>query len=253
VSHDFDTTILNHVSHRPWPMAQTPWVMTQTWHDLLFAHWRIDPSLLRPKVPPPFELDLFDREAWIGIVPFRMSNVGPRGVASLPWVSEFPELNVRTYVRVGDRPGVYFFSLDAGSALAVRAARFLLNLPYFAAAMNVTASGTEIAYESRRLDNEQAELRADYGPVGAVFEAAEGALEYFLTERYCLYHVTRHGTPYRMEIHHPSWPLQRAQAEIRRNGMAAASGLTLDDAPPLLHFVKRQDVVAWAPTRLRQA
>jgi hypothetical protein len=252
VGHDFDTTILKRVSHRPWPLAETPWVMTQTWHDLLFAHWRIDRSVLRSKVPPPFELDLFDGEAWIGIVPFRMTNVGPRGVPSLPWVSEFPELNVRTYVRVGDRPGVYFFSLDAGSAIAVRAARLLLNLPYHAALMNVTAKGSDIAYESRRVNNAQAELRADYRPVGTAFEPVEGSLEYFLTERYCLYHVTRHGTAYRLEIHHPLWRLHHAEAEIVRNGMAAASDLTLDDAAPLLHFVKRQDMVAWAPTRLGQ-
>lgn len=227
--------------------------MTQTWHDLLFAHWRIDPSVLRSKVPPAFELDLFDGEAWIGIVPFRMTNVGARGVPALPWVSEFPELNVRTYVRVADRPGVYFFSLDAGSATAVRAARLLLNLPYHTAAMAVTARSSDIAYESRRVDNARAELRADYRPVGTVFEPLEGSLEYFLTERYCLYHVTRHGTPYRLEIHHPPWRLHQAEAEIVRNEMAAASGLTLDDAPPVLHFVKRQDMVAWAPTRLRQS
>ena len=113
----FDYGILNQTAHRPWPMPTSPWVMTQTWHDLLFAHWPVDGVRLRALVPAEFPLDLYDGQAWLGIVPFRMANVGPRGVPSLPGVSAFPELNVRTYVRVADRPGVYFFSLDAASAL----------------------------------------------------------------------------------------------------------------------------------------
>ena len=128
--HEFDASIVRRAEHRPWPLPEAPWVMTQTWHDLLFAHWPIDPARLRAMVPREFELDLFDRHAWLGVIPFQMTNVAPRGVPSLPWVSAFPELNVRTYVRVGDRPGIYFFSLDAGSSLAVKTARALFNLPY---------------------------------------------------------------------------------------------------------------------------
>ena len=127
--HDFDTSIVQQTNHRPWAMPDAPWFMTQTWHDLLFAHWPVDPDPIRARLPHTFELDLFDAQAWIGVVPFHMTNVAPRGVPSMPWLSAFPELNVRTYVQVGGRPGVYFFSLDAGSRLAVRAARALLNLP----------------------------------------------------------------------------------------------------------------------------
>src|SRR5215217_8155417 len=119
VNHDFDASITTRVALRPWPMPRRPWVMTQTWHDLLFAHWRLDPAAVRPLVPEPFELDTFDGAAWIGVVPFHMTNVAPRGTPALPWLSHLPELNVRTYVRVGDRPGVYFFSLDAARAVAV--------------------------------------------------------------------------------------------------------------------------------------
>ena len=115
MSHDFNTAILTEVAHRPWAMPPRPWVMTQTWLNLLFAHWPMDPRALRSKVPSAFELDVIDGDAWIGVVPFYMTNVTARGLPSVPKVSEFPELNVRTYVRVGDRPGVYFFSLDAGS------------------------------------------------------------------------------------------------------------------------------------------
>ncbi len=247
MNHDFNTAILQDVAHRPWKMPSSPWVMTQTWHDLLFAHWPVDPAALRARVPADFPLDLYDGQAWIGVVPFRMTNVAPRGVPSLPWVSEFPELNVRTYVRVGDRPGVYFFSLDAGSALAVQAARALLNLPYFTATMTAVRTGDAVEYACRRDSDADAVFDAVYEPIGPAVAPAPGSLEYFLTERYCLYHRHHLGGPYRLEIHHPPWPLQPARARITRNTMAQASGLVLPDQPPLLHFVKRQDMVAWAP------
>jgi len=229
---------------RPWPMPDRPWLMTQTWHDLLFAHWPIDPSQLRGKVPDVFDLDLFGGQGWIGVVPFCMTNVSPRGVPSLPSVSEFAELNVRTYVTIGGKPGVFFFSLDAASALAVKAARVLLNLPYFTASMRIDRSGSTVRYASSRLDGD-AELIAEYSPTGPSSAPAMGSLEYFLTERYCLYHIDRRGRPYRLEIHHPPWPLQPAAATVTRNTMAAAAAIVLPDRPPLLHFSKRQDMVAW--------
>jgi uncharacterized protein YqjF (DUF2071 family) len=179
-----------------------------------------------------------------------MTNVAPRGVPSLPWLSEFPELNVRTYVRVGERPGVYFFSLDAGSALAVQTARTLLNLPYHSASMTVSAERGSIRYESQRSGEPGARFSATYRPVGPVRRAARGTLEYFLTERYCLYNLHHNGEPYRLEIHHPAWPLQSAEATFDRNTMAEAAGLVLGGTAPLLHYAHRQDMVAWPPAGL---
>jgi uncharacterized protein YqjF (DUF2071 family) len=249
--HDFNRSIMSEVSHRPWPMPDAAWVMTQTWHDLLFAHWPVDAGQLRRHVPSEFDLDLFDGQGWIAIVPFHMTNVAPRGVPSLPWISEFPELNVRTYVRVNDRPGIYFFSLDAGSTLAVRAARVLLNLPYFSAAITVASRADSISYNSRRDGSSPpAVLSVTYRPTGAPFEADTGSLEYFLTERYCLYNLNHRGAPYRLDIHHPPWLLRAADAEFTRNTLASAAGLSLPDVAPLLHFAKRQDMVAWPPAAL---
>ncbi len=247
---DFNTAILHETAHRPWPVPDSPWVMTQTWHDLLFAHWPVNPQDLQAKVPAAFPIDLFEGTAWIGIVPFRMTNVAPRGVPSMPWISEFPEVNVRTYVRVGQRPGIFFFSLDAGSSVAVHAARTLLNLPYYSAAMTVMAVSAAVDYHSQRTDDPSAMLAARYGPTGPPSFAAAGSLEYFLTERYCLYNLDHVGRPYRLEIHHPPWPLQSAQAQFRCNTMAEVNGLSLPDALPLLHFARRQDMVAWVPERL---
>jgi uncharacterized protein len=248
--HDFEASIVDQTAHRPWPLPDGPWVMSQTWHDLLFAHWPLAAEPVRAKVPGRFELDVFEGQAWLGIVPFRMTNVAPRGVPALPWISEFPELNVRTYVRVGDRPGIYFFSLDAGSVLAVKAARALLNLPYHAAEMTVTPGVSEIDYRSRRTSAPSARLETTYQPVGPAFNAAPGTLEHFLTERYCLYHLDHGGAPYRLDIHHPPWSLQPAEATFRHNTMAAVNELSIGKEPPLLHFARRQDMVAWSPTQL---
>ena len=247
-SGDFNRGILEERTHRPWPMPARPWIMTQTWHDLLFAHWPLAPEVLGHRIPGPVQLDLFDGRAWIGIVSFYMTNVAARWTPALPGVSAFPEVNVRTYVRVADQPGVFFFSLDAGSRLAVWAARWALNLPYYFASMTVETFASDTEYRSSRAA--QAEWVAGYRPAGPVFHASPGSLEYFLTERYALYALDRGGRPYRLQIHHPPWPLQPAEAEIGRNTMAEAAGLALADTAPLLHFSKRQDMVAWPPERI---
>jgi uncharacterized protein len=248
-NHDFDSSILEQTGHRPWPMPDSAWVMTQTWHDLLFAHWPVPPQLLQEKVPAPFELDLFGGTGWLGIVAFHMTNVAPRAVPSLPWVSEFPELNVRTYVTVAGRPGVYFFSLDASSGLAVQTARALLNLPYYTATMSVVSDDNGVEYRSSRDEDETMAFQAAYRPTGDVLVPSPGTLEYFLTERYCLYHHTGSGRPYRLEIHHPAWQLQAAVAEIAVNTMGRGLGVGTEP-PALLHYARRQDMVLWPPSML---
>jgi hypothetical protein len=246
----FNHDILHISAHRPWPMPASPWVMTQTWNDLLFAHWPVDAAILRDKVPSGFELDEFDGQAWLGVVPFYMTNVSPRGVPNLPWISEFAELNVRTYVRVGGDPGVYFFSLDAANPVAVGVARTMFNLPYFSADMSVDERDGWIHYTSRRSSSLVAEFVARYRPTGAVHAPVAGTLEHFLTERYCLFTVDRSFHACRVDIHHPPWPLQLAEAEITVNTMADASGIRLPAVAPLLHFSKRQDMVGWMLHRL---
>lgn len=228
-------------------MPDSPWIMTQTWHDLLFAHWPVAADVLRSHVPAGFEIDLYDDRAWIAVVPFHMTNVAPRGVPALPWVSAFPELNVRTYVRVHGRPGVYFFSLDASNPVAVGVARTLVHLPYFTADMKVEHAGGWIHYHSRRTsaDAPPAEFESRYRPVGPARPSVEGTLEYFLTERYCLFTVDDQFRACSLEIHHPPWLLQSAEAEIVDNTMTEAVGIHLPSIAPLLHFSKRQDMVAW--------
>ena len=217
--------------------------MAQTWHDLLFAHWPVDEKLLRPLVPPELPLDTFQGQAWVAVAPFRMSGIRARGLPPLPGTSHFPELNVRTYVTYRGKPGVYFFSLDAGNLLAVWAARRFYHLPYFHAEMSTTQSGEEIIYSSRRRSG-AAELRGVYRPITPVRLRQRGTLEHWLTERYCLYTVNA-GRIHRAEIHHAPWPLQDAEAQIELNTMATATGISLPSSSPLLHFAKRLDVIIW--------
>ena len=217
--------------------------MAQTWHDLLFAHWPVDARALRPLVPSALELDLFETCCWVGVAPFRMSNIHARGLPPFPGLGAFPELNVRTYVTLGNKPGVYFFSLDAANFVAVWGARMFYRLPYFAARMACVARGEEILYRSRRRSG-GAEFRARYQPIAPVRLREKGALEHWLTERYCLY-ATAAGRVFRAEIHHQPWPLQDAEAEIEGNSMASAAGIELPQRPPLLHFARKLEVLIW--------
>jgi uncharacterized protein YqjF (DUF2071 family) len=224
--------------------------MTQTWNDLLFAHWPVAPSSLRSLVPTQLPLDTFDQQCWLAVTPFHMSNVRARSIPALPGLSRFPELNVRTYVTVDGKPGVYFFSLDAANLPAVWAARKFYRLPYFHARMSVSVNEHGISYESRRY-TDNAELRAHYSATSPVQLRDPGTLEHWLTERYCLYTVTN-GNLYRAEIHHAQWPLQDAEAEIERNTVASAAGIQLPGTKPLLHFSKKLDVLIWPLRQIQQ-
>ncbi|MGA2812493.1 MAG: DUF2071 domain-containing protein [Candidatus Acidiferrum sp.] len=239
-------------AHRPWPLPAGPWVMAQSWHDLLFAHWPVPVQALRPLVPAGLEVDVFGGSAWLGVVPFRMSGVRLRATPALPWLSHFPELNVRTYVQREGKPGVWFFSLEAGNSVAVQIARFWFHLPYFYARMRTDRSDGWIRYASERASAgaRAAVFRARYRPAGPPSPAPPGSLAYFLTERYCLYTVDAEGRLLRGEIHHPAWLLESAEAEIAENTVAQAAGISLPDSQALLHFAKRQDVIVWAAKRI---
>ncbi|MFA7339524.1 MAG: DUF2071 domain-containing protein [Candidatus Obscuribacterales bacterium] len=274
---------LKQFDHRPFAIEQTPWIINQSWCNLLFAHWHVPQQALRALVPEQLELDLFEGQAYIAVVPFEMREVSPRLIPSMPWLSFFPELNVRTYVRYKGKPGVYFFSLDAGNPVAVWLACNFYHLPYCDAKMqcqkNIVAGQRQYSYTSVRLahsrtkettapsansaasrhseashdseskkgsplfNHKKAELDVTYGPTGSVYNSTPGSLEHFLTERYCLFTVFS-GTVYRGDIHHKPWPLQPARAQWRVNTMTAPLGLELKDEP-ILHFVENIDTVEW--------
>ena len=232
------------------------WVLAMDWEDLLFGHWPVEPEVLRrllPRTDPPLEVDVRDGVGWIGVVPFRMSRVRPRWLPLIPGTHTFPELNVRTYVRVGGLPGVWFFSLDATSRLAVRVARWTYHLPYFDADIRLetdSRTGTT-RYRSRRTHRGGGEALLDvsYSPLGTPQPAAAGSLEAWLTERYRLFAADRRGRVWRGEIHHEPWPLQRARAEFHALDMTRWLGLDLPQQPPHLLHARQLSVHAEALVR----
>ena len=236
----------------PLPHHPRPAVMHMRWQDLAFLHWPVDHAALEAHIPRGLTLETFGGHAWIGVVPFAMRGVRASGLPEIPGTNEFLELNVRTYVTDGSRPGVWFFSLDCENALAVRGARFAFHLPYLDARMWSARRHGTLEYESTRTHAHApgATFRARYAPDGPVFRAEPGSLEHWLTERYCLYSASRSGRVYRGEIAHEPWPLQPAKLELLECDMTRLVGLELQGAAPLAHFVERVDVRAWMIERV---
>ena len=246
---------LESMEQRPYPPPEGPWVLRMRWHDLLFMHWPVPEDGLRQLVPQALDLDGFDGSAWLGVVPFRMEDVRPRFSPAVPGLSAFPELNLRTYVTHEDKPGVYFFSLDAHNPIAVRLARATFGLPYFDAEMSCeTSKDGEVRYRSVRTHKGApgARFAASYRPSGEPYESGPGTLENFLTERYCLYSagVDGSGPLKRGDIHHRMWPLQPAEAEVEELAMTGQIGVELPETGPVLYYARRLDIVAWPPKKL---
>lgn len=235
--------------HRPWPLPDKPWRWRQSWCDLLFAHWPIPTDKLKPLVPEPLTIQEFDGTSWIGIVPFRMEGVMLRPLPDLPWVSAFPELNVRLYVEYDNKPGVWFLSLDATNPLAVWAAKKFFYLPYYNAKISIEKRGVQYHYNSQRKEHHSVRLDVIYEPVSDSYEAEEGSLEQWLTERYCLYAQSPDGNICRSEVHHLPWPLQKAKAHFQKNSLVRPYNFSLPDTSPILHFAKQLDVVIWPPEK----
>lgn len=216
--------------------------MFQRWCEVCFLHWPVDPDELQKLLPKGLTVDTWDDKAWIGIVPFRMEGIRFRYMPAIPGTSAFPEMNVRTYVRHDDKPGVWFISLDAASALAVATARAWFGLPYFHAKMSTRNENGTIHYASMRKPG-PASLEGWYRGVGAVEPAKPGSFDHFLVERYCLYAAKR-GRILRGDIKHEPWPLQRAETELAFRDL---SPLPLPDIEPVRHYAAAVDVDIFSP------
>jgi uncharacterized protein len=227
-------------------------IMQMCWDHLAFFHWPVPVAALEAQVPAGLQLDTFAGQAWIGIVPFRMSGMRARILPEVPGTNAFLELNVRTYVTDGTRPGVWFFSLDCANPLAVRGARVGFSLPYFDAKMQSLETGSGFDYSSTRThrDAPAARFHAKYGPSSEVMPSIPGTLEHWLTERYCLYAQRPNGQVIRGEILHQPWPLQTCNVEILENTLCDSLGLQLPNEPTRAHFAKRLEVQAWWPSNL---
>lgn len=239
-------TTLPPTSHRPWPLPRDAWIMFQSWQKLLFIHWPVDAAVLRPLVPARLEIDTNEGTAWIGVTPFLMRDLRPRGLPAMPMVSDFLELNVRTYVRYENKPGIWFFTLETDSRLAAVAAHTVYALPYHVAEMSAQVRNGWVDYRSAR---DVGAVVTRYRGVGPAAPADAGTLAHFLTERYALY-SERAGRLFRGEIHHSPWPLQHAEATVELLSLASGLGLPLPAGEPLLHYSERQDTFVWPLRRV---
>ncbi len=218
------------------------------WHELLFLHWRVPAPALQAQLPRGVELETFDGSAWLGVVPFRMVDTRFRWLPRLPTAHTFPELNLRSYVRVGDRSGVWFWSLDAASRLVVEGARLGFGLPYLRARMQCERIGDEVRYRSERTDRRGplATFVGRWRPAGPFEPAVVGSLEHWLCERYCLF-AQRRGRLVIGEIAHPPWRLAKAEVHLDVCDMVRLVGVTLDEAPVSALAAAPLEVVAWSP------
>ena len=259
------TAQLRRKSHRAFPPPQKPWLVRMAWHNLLFAHWALPVELVwravrtacawrndTPVAPPGLELDTRDGRAWVGVVAFHMTHVGLRVLPDLPPVASFPELNLRTYVRMrGGDPGVFFLSLDAASLPAVHIARTWFHLSYFWSRIKQSQRDSCVHYvmQRRHKSAPEAAFEAHYEPAAPPARPQVGTLEHWLTERYCLY-AAQGARCWRGDVHHRPWPLQAARAGICTNTLGAPLGLTLVGPPDHLAYARRVDALAWAPAQV---
>ena len=231
-------------------------VMKQTWSHLLFLHWRVPASALRPLVPAGLEVDTFEDHGWIGLVPFTVSGARPCFLPPVPFLSSFHEVNVRTYVhRHGHDPGVWFFSLDASNSIVVEAAKRLYRLPYKYAAIDFRLQPAEetpqpggrpmrIDFSSRRIEGNPPDLEVRYGAGDFPRAAEPGTLEHFLVERYILYAADGAGL-YSARVHHAPYPLQAGVVDGLRESLVAAAGVQRPESEPLAHYASGVDVDIW--------
>jgi len=259
-------SLLYAVAHRPWLPPYGPWALSYNWNDALFVHYALPPEVVRPLLPAPLSLDVFGGSAWVSAVALRVNRLRWNGTPAIPFVSSFPLLALRTYVTLGDRPGIYCFSFDVASLSAIWFARLFLHLPYWHARMRMVGSAPtrgegpqgageeEYEFSSRRLRGPRAGqqmpgFRAVYSALGEPFTPRSGTLERFLLDRYC-YYSSHRGRIYRCHSHHLPCSVQGARALVENRGIAEAAGLALPERPTAAHYGQSLRLLIWAAERV---
>ncbi|XZF14932.1 YqjF family protein [Chitinophagaceae bacterium MMS25-I14] len=232
--------ILRRTSHRPWALPEKDWAYYQEWNGTLFLHWKVAPEALSGLLPEGVAADVFNGYAWVSLVAFTMQKIRPRNLPAFAPLSDFHEINVRTYVIRDGKPGVYFLSIEGGKHLSVWTAKGLSGLPYRYSLMERAANGNHQTYES--LNGPKAFLLHSFFTPGAEI-MDKTPLDKWLTERYCLY-FDKGRRLYRYEIHHAEWKLNEVTLHSLTTGYVIG-GLNLNRPPDLAHYSKGVKVLAW--------
>lgn len=231
--------IINAIDHRPWELPAAQWTYYQEWSRALFLHWKVPAELLRELVPPHLDLDTYNGDTWVSLVAFTMEQIRPKGLPAIGFISNFDEINLRTYVTSENKAGVYFLSIEAGKPLSAYTARVLSGLPYEPASIRRRTEAVQ-RYTS---SNTKRGFHLDASFSIANKEVHKSALDRFLTEKYCLY-MEKSGRLFRYDIHHEPWDLyQVEQIDLHvtyRVGQVALSG-----NPDLAHYSDGVKVIAW--------
>ncbi|WP_165769032.1 YqjF family protein [Virgibacillus profundi] len=235
--------ILKSIEHREYPLPKGPWIMMQKWDHLLFMHWPVSPEIMEARLPPGLKLDTYDGDAWITIIPFKVSAMRLRKMPQLPYLGSFLELNVRTYVKHNGISGIYFFSLDASKLHVVIGAR-MATLPYFYARMEMKKEDSSFYFSSTRKGNESVAFKGSYQPIGAPFYPEKDSLNHWLMERYFLY-TYRSGSLFRGDIHHRRWEIQEAKAKLETQAMTPFLPENVLDTKPILHYARSKRALFW--------
>ena len=228
------------------PVPDRSWASYQSWDNLLTCHWPVDVAVLRPKVPAELEIDTYDGQAWIALIPMFMGTIRLRDLGGIPTESHFPELNFRTYVRYGGRSGVYFFHVYASALLVDLGARMFFHTPYAPAIVDFNqASDGGFTFKSHRLLPPQQTFEAEYRPKGTPSPAPPGSLLEFQAERYSGFAKTETGAIVRGDLIHDPWLLQEVDFEVQQNTVLQAAGFDLPMSPAMAHYAPGVDVVLW--------
>lgn len=228
--------ILKQVDHRPCPLPATSWKFYQEWNRAIFLHWKVDFDALRERVPQELEIDLYEGQPWVSLVAFTMENIRPRTLPSFPPVSNFDEINIRTYVKTKGKTGVYFLSIEAGNKISTWLAKTISQLPYRFS--NIKRTPTTF-HSSNAEYNDQLSFH---------FEVLEtknkkSQLDKWLTERYALFQDTLTGIN-QFEIHHLEWPLNQIQLNKLTYKYPRFTSI-FKGSPELVHYSSGVKVLAW--------
>ena len=240
--------LISRIEDRSIPLPEIPWIMYQGWENVLFLSWPIPVERIRPLVPSKMEIDTYEGQAWLSLLPMRMVDLHLRDLPPFPGTSTFPEINLRTYVRVKDQPGIFFFSIDAAAHLGAWTARHLFHLPYLYATMKLRRQANGFHIKSHRAASEiapAADFVASYQPTGETFLPEPGSLEHFLVERYTLFSESPLGILYQGDSYHPLWELQPVEVKIKTNTILQAAGIELPNTDPLSHYSPGTQSILW--------
>ena len=233
--------------HKGTAFPNLPWIMKQTWHDLLFAHYPVKLELLQKLVPPVFQLDSYNGIGWVGVVPFHVQNHRVRLLPPIPGFDRFAQINIRTYVTVNGKRGVYFIRVHMNHLIAGVLAKTFYYMPFQAAIVKMEQSDRYINFCS--IKSKQIEFQCHYTPISESKLAEKASFEHWLVERYSMYSLNRKGEVMRSDILHNYWPLQLAEGEITNHSILLNEGIQVANNEPILHYAKKMEAMLWPVVR----